>query len=156
MMSLCILAGCAVRSDIPPDQIWPDDRYMTRLERDVVEFCVGLMKDVRPDRVHLVWYDNVRPHSPMLSEAYVVSMFERSLIRMGFSVSASQEDAAYRLNLAMTPSRSSLLALASLVHGNTVIATKEAHFINGPEKWSRVLCTHRYRAKSIIALRGEP
>jgi hypothetical protein len=117
---------------------------MTRLERDVVEFCVGLMKDVRPDRVHLVWYDSVRPHSPMLSEAYVVSMFERSLIRMGFSVSASQEDAAYRLNL------------ASLVHGNTVIATKEAHFINGPEKWSRVLCTYRYRAKSIIALRGEP
>ena len=129
---------------------------MIRLERDVREFCGEVTQDIRPDSIHLAWYDNLHPHAPMLAEAYVASMFERSLIRRGFSVSTGDGDTAYRLTLIMTPSRKSLLTLATLAQGEQVIATREAHFINGSEKWSRALCSYRYRTTTVIPIRSAP
>lgn len=129
---------------------------MTRLERDVRDFCDKVTQDIRPGSVHLAWYDNLHPYSPMLAEAYVASMFERSLIRRGFSVSTGDESTAYRLTLVMTPSRKSLLTLATLAQGEQVVATREAHFISGSEKWSRALCSYRYRTTAVIPIRSAP
>jgi hypothetical protein len=92
----------------------------------------------------------------MLSEAYIVSMFERGLIRRGFSISAIEKDASYKLMLTMTPSRKSLLALASIWRGDGIIATKEAYFLNGPEKWSKALCSYRFRTKTAIHIGSTP
>jgi len=129
---------------------------MVRLERDVQELCDSLVTNVTPNSVAVAWYDNLHPHSPMLSEAYVVSMFERSLIRRGFTVIQDDEVAYYKLKLIMTPSRKSLLALASLTHGDKVIATKEAHFINGSERWNKGLCSYRFRTKNRIPIGSRP
>lgn len=153
---ITLFTGCATQSNIPPDRIWPDDNRMTRLERDVQELCDGLVKNVSPNSVFITWYDNLHPHSPMLAEAYVVSMFERSLIRRGFAVSLDEEEAYYKLMLTMTPSQRSLLTLASLKHGETVTATKEAHFSNGSEKWNKALCSYRFRTKTRIPIGSKP
>ncbi len=129
---------------------------MTRLERDVQTFCSDVTQDIRPGSVRFTWYDNLHPHAPMLAEAYVASMFERSLIRRGFSVSIGDDDTVYRLTLVMTPSQRSLLTLATLAKGERVIATREAHFINGSEKWNRALCSYRYRTTTVIPIRSSP
>lgn len=155
-MMLLMTGACAAESGIPSDQIWPEDRYMIRLERDVREFCDQVMRDIRPDSISLVWYDNLHPHAPMLAEAYVASMFERSLIRKGFSVSTGDDDTAYRLTLVMTPSRKSLLTLATLAQGEQVIAAGEACFLNGSEKWNQALCSYRYRTTTVIPIRSAP
>lgn len=155
-LSALVLAGCAAESGIPRDQIWLEDRSMIRLEREVRELCEVLTKDMRPASVHFSWHDDRHPHSPLLAEAYVASMFKRSLIQQGFTLSQGHEAAVYQLDLVMTPVRKSLLALASLRHGGRVIATAEAHFIHGPEQWSRALCSHRCRTTVTIPIRSGP
>lgn len=151
-----MIGGCTARSNISSDQIWPEDRRMVRLERDVQTLCDDLVKNIAPNSVAVAWFDNLHPHSPMLAEAYVVSMFERSLIRRGFSVILDEEDAYYNLMLVMTPSQKSLLTLASLKHGDKLVATKEAHFVNGSEKWNKALCSYRFRTKNRISIGSKP
>lgn len=153
---LVLIGGCTTHSNISSDQIWPEDKRMVRLERDVQMLCDDLVKNITPNSIAITWYDNLHPHSPMLSEAYVVSMFERSLIRRGFTVSLDEEDAYYKLMLAMTPSQKSLLTLASLTHGDKMVATKEAHFVNGSEKWNKALCSYRFRTKNRIPIGSRP
>jgi hypothetical protein len=151
-----LIGGCTTQSIVSSDQIWPEDKRMVRLERDVQGMCDELVKNITPNSVAVAWHDSLHPHSPMLSEAYIVSMFERSLIRRGFTVILDEEDAYYNLMLAMTPSKKSLLALASLKHGDKVVATKEAHFVNGSEKWSKTLCSYRFRTKNRIPIGSRP
>lgn len=129
---------------------------MARLERDVRALCDDLVQGIEPGSVFIAWQDNLHPHSPMLSEAYVVSMFERRLIGRGFTVSVDEGKAVYSLMLIMTPSRESLLVLASLRKKDAVVATKEAHFMNGPEKWNKELGSYRYRTGTKIPLGCRP
>lgn len=141
---------------MPSDQVWPNDRSMTRLERDIQAFCGDLVKNITPASVSLSWTDNLHPHAPLLSEAYVVSMFERELIRKGFTVQDDDERARYRLMLIMTPSKKSLLILASLRHGDKVLSTKEHYFAKGREDWSRELGSYRFRTRNIIHVGSRP
>lgn len=156
LCSIFIIAGCSARSNISSDQAWSEDRDMTRLEKDVQEQCDDLVRGIKPGSVFITWYDNLHPNTPMLSEAYIVSMFERGFIRRGFPISTSEKDASYKLLLTMTPSRKSMLALASLWLGDRIVATKEAHFIHGPEKWSKALCSYRFRTKTTIHIGSTP
>jgi len=73
-----LITGCAAESTVSVDQIWPDDKYMTRLEQEAHELCSGLIKGITPGRRDILRLDNFHPRSPLLSEAYVVvSMLER-------------------------------------------------------------------------------
>jgi hypothetical protein len=150
------MAGCTTKSTIAQDHVWPDNSSMTRLERDVQESCDSLVKNVSPGSVFISWVDNIHPNAPLLSEAYMVSMYERSLLRRGFSIKGDEELAKYKLNLTMTPSRKSTLVLATISKGDGVVATKESHFTNGSETWSKALGSYRLRTKTRIALGSAP
>lgn len=150
------MLGCAAESKIPTDQIWPEDKYMTRLERDVEELCNNLVEGITPGSVYIIWHDNLHPHSPMLSEAYVVSMFKRRLTTLGFRISTQENGADYTVKMIMTPHTKSLLALASISQQDLVIATREAYFTKGPEKWNRALTSYRYRTNTKIPIRSKP
>jgi hypothetical protein len=151
-----IMAGCTTQSTIPQDRTLPDNGRMTRLELDVQQSCDNLVKNINPGSVSISWVDNVHPNAPLLSEAYMVSMYERSLIRRGFTLKADEERAKYRLKLAMTPSRKSTLILASLSSGEGAVATTESLIANGSESFSRALGSYRYRTKTRIALGSRP
>jgi hypothetical protein len=56
----------------------------------------------------------------------------------------------------MTPHEKSLLALASIKNHDMVIATREAYFTKGSEKWNRALSSYRYRSKTRISLGSNP
>lgn len=129
---------------------------MARLERGVQGLCGDLVKGIKPGSTFVTWRDSLHPDSPILLGEYIVSMFEGELIRRGFPVSASEKNASYRLMLSMTPSPKTMLVLASVWQGDVVVATKEAHFINGPEKWSRALCSHRTKSKATIHIGSTP
>jgi hypothetical protein len=151
-----LIAGCAAESTVPPDQIWPEDKYMTRLEREVDELCTNLIEGITPGSMYITWQDNLHPHSPLLAEAYVVSMFKRKLAARGYTITTQEQDAEFMLSLIMTPHEKSLLALASIKNHDMVIATREAYFTKGSEKWNRALSSYRYRSKTRISLGSNP
>ena len=151
-----LIAGCATQSNVSPDQIWPDDKYMIRLEREVDELCNNLIEGIVPGSIYITWKDNLHPYSPMLSEAYVVSMFKRRLTTRGYTITTQEESADYTLALIMTPYKKTLLTLASIKMDDTVIATREAYFTKGSEKWNRALFSYRYRTKTRIPLGSTP
>ncbi len=150
------MAGCTTQATVTPGSLWSDDRHMTRLEQDVQESCDALVKGIDPGSVFISWVDNLHPNAPLLSEAYIVSMYERSLIRRGFSIISDEDGARYRLMLTMTPSRKTLLILASMRTGDTVVATRESLFTHGSENWNRTLGSYRYRTKTRITLGSRP
>lgn len=156
LMTSILCIGCATEAKIPADQIWPDDKYMVRLEREVIEICSNLVSGITPDSIAVSWQDNLRPHSPMMSEAYIVSMIKRHLTRLGFSVFEGSEPADYSLMIVMTPSRQHILVRARISHRGRVIATQEAYLDNSSEKWNKALCSYRYRTKVIIPVGGQP
>ena len=129
---------------------------MTRLERDVEEFCNNLIEGITPSSIYITWYDNLHPNSPMLTEAYVVSMLKRRLSALGFTITTEENAADYKLQLVMTPHGRSLLTLAGISQYNMVIATHEAYFSKGNETWNRSLSSYRYRTKTRIPLRSNP
>ena len=106
--------------------------------------------------MYIIWQDNFHPHSPLLTEAYVVSMFEQRLIEQGYIITTQEQDAHYTLSLIMTPHERSLLALAGINNNDMVIATREAYFTKGSEKWHRALSSHRYRTKTRISPGSTP
>ncbi len=149
-----VFGGCALETTVPADEIWPDDKSMDRLQRDVAVFCADLVSDVRPGSVYLTWYDNLQPTAPMLADAYVVNMVKDELGRRGFTV-CEDEKADYHLQLVMTPTRRSLLTMGTLSLDDHVIAAGEANFINSSEKWNKALRSKRYRTTTKIPLGGE-
>ena len=156
-LAMLCAGGCTTRYNVPTsDQIWGEERSMIRLERDVQAFCHDLVKNISPGSVYITWVDNLHPHAPMLSEAYVVSMFERSLIGRGFPVQTDKESAHYVLTLTLTPSEKSVLALAKMKRKDLLVATKEYNFINGSEKWNEALCSYRFRTKTVIKVGSKP
>jgi len=129
---------------------------MARLEKGVQGLCGNLARDIKPGTVFVTWYDNPRPNLSTPLEEHIVSMLERGLIQRGFSVSATEKDASYKLMLTMIPSRKSTLVLASVWQGDGIIATRETHLIDGPEKWNRVLCSYPLRTKTTIHVGSTP
>ena len=151
-----LIAGCSTQSTIPSDQIWPEDKYMIRLEREVDELCNNLIEGIVPGSIYITWEDNLHPHSPMLSEAYVVSMFKRRLTTLGYAITTQEDAVDYTLTLIMTPHKKTLLTLVSIKKNDMVIATREAYFTKGSEKWNRALFSYRYRTNTRIPLGSTP
>lgn len=150
------MSGCAARNAAAPGTAWPFGHGMSRLERDVQESCDGLMTNVQPGSVCLSWMDNVHPQAPLLSEEYLASMYERCLLRKGFTLQEDAKQARYGLSLFMTPSGKSTLVRATLREKGFVAATRESYFVNGSDDWSRALGSYRFRTKTSIAIGGRP
>ncbi len=153
---IVLIAGCSMQANLPEEDLWPDDQNMTRLDKDVEQLCEQLVADVAPGSLYLSWYDNLHPSAPMLAEAYVVSMMKGHLNKRGFVVNMSEESAEYRLHMTMTPSRKSLLTMATLSMDDRIIATGEANFVNGSEQWGRALRSKRYRTTTVIPVEAHP
>lgn len=156
LCSIFLCMGCAARQGIFADQYRQQDSSMARLERGVQGLCGDLVKNIKPGSTFVTWHDSLHPNTPVLLEEYIVSMFEGELIRRGFPISTAEKNASYKLMLSMTPSQKTTLVLASVWQGDEVVATKEAHFTNGPEKWSRALCSYRMKTKTTIHIGGTP
>ncbi|MEA2102694.1 MAG: hypothetical protein U9P80_09015 [Thermodesulfobacteriota bacterium] len=150
----CVM-GCVTQANLPVDEIWPEEKNMTRLERQVMNLCEDLTEGISPGTIHLAWYDNLHPESPMLSDVYIVSMMRRSLTAKGFSIVSKKDNAVYTLNMVMTPGKKCLVMLASIHHNDQVISTRESVFINRSEKWNQSLISHRYRTDTLIPLGGK-
>jgi hypothetical protein len=151
-----IMAGCTVNSTIAPDSFWLDSSRMSRLEHDVQESCDGLVKDINPGSVAVAWVDNLHPNAPLMSEGYIASMYEKTLLRRGFTIKKDEEMAKYRLKLTMTPSRNITLVLAALSYGDGVISSQQSYLRNGSEDWSKALGAYRYRTRTRIVLGSRP
>lgn len=151
-----IMAGCTTQSTIAKGNIWPDSGGMTGLERKVQDSCDGLVKNINPGSIYVSWVDNLHPNAPMMTEGYIASMYEQSLIRRGFALKSDDELAKYRLKLTMTPSRKGTLVLAYLSYGEEVIAARESYISNGWQPLGNQMNSYRYRTKTTIALGDRP
>lgn len=156
IIGIFTMAGCASQSTNAPGSILGDGTNMTRLEKNVQDSCETLVRDITPGRIAVSWTDNLHPNCPMLSEAYIASMYERSLVKRGFTLEEDDEIAKYTLRLTMTPSRKNTLIMASLSSRDVVLTTAQSYISNGSESWNRSLGAYRFRTKTRIALGSEP
>ena len=144
--------GCAGEHGLPGQS----GRNMADLEREAQEVCDDLVRGIAPGSVQMTWNDNRHPHSPMLSEVYVVSVFKRRLSTLGFEVVTSGQETDYMLRINMTPCEKSLLVLAGMYHEDKVITTREAYLSNSSKQWNNALSSYRYKTDTRIPLRSAP
>ncbi len=151
-MLFFFVSGCVSEHGLPVRS----NGSMIGIERDAQEVCDDLVRGIAPGSVQVIWNDNRHPHCPMLSEAYVVSMFKRRLSTLGFEVITSEKEAEYTMRIIMTPCEKSLLVLAGMYHEDKVITTREAYLSDSSKQWNNALSSYRYRTNTRIPLRSAP